>query len=182
MSEDFDGPAQIKPEMAEYVQSLATGKDDWSVSKTTNHDGNHDPTAFDVKNPYENPKDRVGSKKLPYWVVPQTAIMHLTMGMRDGGYKYGPFNFRETRVVAEIYLDACRRHLTMWEAGEEYADDSQVHHLGHAMACLAILIDTLEHGQLIDNRPKSPAVIELMKRLHAQIAEEKRDENGVRIP
>jgi hypothetical protein len=170
MSEDFDGPAQIKPEMADYVQVIANGKDDWSVPK-------------EIKDPYENPKDRVGSKKLPYWVVPQTAIMHLTMGMRDGGYKYGPFNFRETRVVAEIYLDAARRHLTMWEAGEEYADDSNVHHLGHAMACLAILIDTMEHGKLIDNRPKSPEVIALMKRLHTQIAEEKRDpDTGVRQP
>jgi hypothetical protein len=170
MSEDFDGPAEIDPERVQYVQVIAqNGKDDWSVSKA-------------VKNPYENPKDRVGSKKLPYWVVPQTAVMHLTMAMRDGGYKYGPHNYRETKVVAEIYLDAARRHLTAWEAGEEYADDSLVHHLGHAMACLAILIDTLEHDKLIDNRPKSQPTLDLLKRLHKQIAEEKRDpETGVRI-
>jgi hypothetical protein len=180
MSEDFDGPAEIDPNRmtigridlprADYVQVIApNGKDDWSVPK-------------EIKNPYENPKDRVGSKKLPYWVVPDTAIMHLTMGMRDGGYKYGPHNYRETAVVAMIYADAMLRHIACWKAGEDYADDSNVHHLGHAMACAAILIDTMEHGKLIDNRPKSPETLALLKRLHKQIAEEKRDpETGVRI-
>jgi hypothetical protein len=131
-----------------------------------------------TKDPYENPKDRVGATKPSLWVVPSTALLHLGMAMRDGGYKYGPYNFRDTSVVASIYWDAKFRHMLSWLAGEEFADDSSIHHLGHDMACSAILVDAWHHGKLIDNRPKSQATLDLLKALHAQIQAERRDEAG----
>lgn len=72
----------------------------------------------------------------------------------DGADKYGPYNWRDNAVIASIYVDAATRHLTAWLEGEELAADSEVHHLGHAIACLAILLDAQETGNLVDDRPK----------------------------
>jgi dATP/dGTP diphosphohydrolase len=100
-----------------------------------------------------NPKDLVGSKKVSMTKLPAIAQLHGNHAMMYGAKVYGPYNWREKKVQAEIYVDAALRHITAWNEREECASDSHVHHLGHAMACLAILLDAQETGNLIDNRP-----------------------------
>jgi len=74
--------------------------------------------------------------------------------LEDGVKKYGAANWRETGVAASVYVDACKRHLEQWfDGGQENATDSKVHNLGHAMACLAIIIDAQWNNTLIDDRP-----------------------------
>ena len=85
--------------------------------------------------------------------LPAVAVLHASHAMMDGAGKYGAYNWREKPVLASIYADACLRHLAAWFDGEELAADSGVHHLGHAIGCLAILIDGQETGNLIDDRP-----------------------------
>jgi hypothetical protein len=99
-----------------------------------------------------NPKDLMGTKKVPLGQVPPVAIAHESCAFLDGSLKYGFRNWRGKKVKASIYIDAARRHLSAWEEGEEIAPDSGVHHLGHARACLGILLDALETGNLIDDR------------------------------
>jgi hypothetical protein len=113
-----------------------------------------------------NPKDLIGSKKVSISKVPPTAVMHCATAMMDGADKYGSFNWRENAVVASIYIDAALRHLYGWFEGEETASDSKAHHLGHAMACCAILLDALETGNLVDDRPKSGKGAEVLARLN----------------
>jgi hypothetical protein len=81
-------------------------------------------------------------------------MAHESCAMLDGDLKYGFRNWRQKDVVANIYIDAALRHLQQWSEGEEYAEDSGVHHLGHARACLGILLDAQANGNLIDNRAK----------------------------
>lgn len=100
-----------------------------------------------------NPKDLLGIKKPDISKIPAVALMHESLAMMDGAGKYGAYNWRDNKVVASIYIAACFRHLTLWAEGEEEADDSGCHHLGHARACLGILLDALETGNLIDDRP-----------------------------
>ncbi len=102
-----------------------------------------------------NPKDLIGAKKLSMSVLPDVAIAHFNHAMQNGAAKYGAFNWRDKSVGATTYINACRRHLAQWFDGEEVASDSGVHHLGHAAACLAILLDAQECGQLVDDRPKN---------------------------
>jgi len=78
--------------------------------------------------------------------------------MMDGAGKYSSYNWRDNKVQADIYVDACMRHLLAWFEGEEFAEDSGCHHLGHARACLGILLDAQATGNLVDNRPKSNAL------------------------
>ncbi|KKN48575.1 hypothetical protein LCGC14_0651620 [marine sediment metagenome] len=110
-----------------------------------------------------NPKDILGQTKVSLSKVPTAAIIYEALAMVDGAKKYGPFNWRKNKVIASIYVDACLRHVGSWFDGEEIATDSLVHHLGHARACLGILIDALETGNLDDDRPPSGPAARLLE-------------------
>lgn len=100
-----------------------------------------------------NPKDLLGSGKVSLTCVPPVALLHEACALMTGDWKYGAYNWRAKPVVARIYIDAALRHIHAWFDGEEYAQDSGVHHLGHARACMAILLDAMETGNLVDDRP-----------------------------
>jgi hypothetical protein len=106
-----------------------------------------------------NPKDLIGATKVDPSVIPPSAILHLATAMMDGAVKYGPFNWRENPVLARVYLAAALRHTLQLLDGEDFDPTSNVHHAGHAMACLAIYLDAMETDNLSDNRPavKGPA-------------------------
>ena len=118
-----------------------------------------------------NPKTLLGSLKPSLSSVPATALFYLAMAMMDGERKYGLHNWREKNVPARIYIDAAYRHLASWQDGEEYAADSGVHHLGHVMACCAILLDAQEQDVLIDDRPIVGMTSELLARLSEELKE-----------
>lgn len=113
----------------------------------------------------DNPKDLIGETKPALSCVPMVAILHMAKAMMDGVRKYGLFNWRKKHVRSDIYVDAAMRHIIAWNDGEETAGDSGVHHLGHAMACLGILLDAQATESLIDNRSKSGRVSELIAEL-----------------
>lgn len=138
-----------------------------------------------------NPKDLLGNKKVSITKLPMVAVIHGAHAMMNGADKYGPYNWRAKDVIASIYVDAALRHLIAWLEREEIAEDSGVHHLGHAIACCAILLDAQENGNLIDDRPnsKTPEVIKsVLTRLENAIqtrrlyANEKAPKPGAVIP
>ncbi len=100
-----------------------------------------------------NPKDLIGAKKPRLSLVSPAGLLYEALAMADGAEKYGPYNWREKKVQAMIYIEACMRHLLSWQDGEENSQDRGIPHLGHAKACLGILIDAQVNGCLIDNRP-----------------------------
>lgn len=106
--------------------------------------------------PDTNPKTRFGAAKPGIHAIPPVALLHLGRGMEDGEVKYGLTNWRENEVSASVYYDAAFRHFAAWWDGEECAPDSGVHHLGHVMACCAILLDAQHMDRLNDNRPSVP--------------------------
>lgn len=99
-----------------------------------------------------NPKDLIGSGKLPLHLWPVTATALGSLGLLDGMLKYGRSNFRAVGVRASIYFDAANRHLNAWFEGEEADPDSGLPHLAHALACLAIIVDAQAAGKLNDDR------------------------------
>lgn len=127
----------------------------------------HIPEEF-FKSPVQsggNPKDAQGRKKVPLHLIPAVAQVHLARAFNDGVQKYGQANWRKSGVNASVYVSAAQRHLALWyDGGEELADDSKVHHLGHAMACLAIILDAQQCGKLNDDRPDAvPGLANLFK-------------------
>lgn len=105
-----------------------------------------------------NPKDIFGDRKVSLSKLPAVAVAHGAHAMMDGAQKYGAYNWRDKAVISSIYVDAAKRHLDDWFEGQERAKDSEVHHLGHAIACCAILLDAQETGNLIDDRPAGAGV------------------------
>jgi hypothetical protein len=66
-----------------------------------------------------NPKDVIGSGKLPLELVPDTAPIYMATSFLEGALKYGRFNWRIAGVRASIYVAAARRHLDKWWNGED---------------------------------------------------------------
>ena len=100
-----------------------------------------------------DPKAAVAAPKAPLHLIPPVAAKAMAEALDDGRKKYGFFNWRHTNVAATVYIAAAKRHLDAWMDGEDLSADAGVHHFGHAMAGLAILLDAMAHGTLIDDRP-----------------------------
>lgn len=117
------------------------------------------PKTTETGYPDNNPKTAVGVSKAPLHFIPPVALVHLGLAMEDGGSKYGLMNWREFTVSTSVYYDAMLRHLLAYWDGENDALDSKVHHLGHVMACAAILLDAASTNRLNDDRPKFPGQV-----------------------
>lgn len=105
-----------------------------------------------------NPKDALGAKKPPLTLVPPALAIYTSRVMELGAKKYGPYNWREFPVKYTVYIEAAMRHLYAAFDGEDIDPESNMPHIAHAAACMAILLDALALGNLIDDRPiKGPA-------------------------
>jgi hypothetical protein len=111
-----------------------------------------------------NPKDLIGIKKPALWLIPGAGLIHTAKAFEDGAKKYEPYNWRDKDVRATVYIAAALRHLHSYLDGEDVASDSGVHHLGHAAACMYILLDASATGNLIDDRPKQGPFSELVRK------------------
>lgn len=120
-----------------------------------------------------NPKDLIGSRKVSITKFPAAALLHGAHAMGNGAAKYGSYNWRGNPVRASIYVDAAIRHLLAWFEGEEKAADSGVHHLGHALASIAIILDAQETANLINDRPAATIVATtVLDRLNSKLKKE----------
>jgi len=109
-----------------------------------------------------NPKQQFGDKKPPLGYFPLSAQLACMEALYDGRLKYGPHNWRDTKVEAQTYIEAALRHLQLYKVGEDRTRDTDVHNLGAVMACCVILIDAEVHRTLIDNRRHSPEEANLL--------------------
>lgn len=100
-----------------------------------------------------NPKDLIGSKKLPVGLVPDMITVYATMAFAEGASKYGGYNWRAAGVRFSIYMEAMRRHqMKLWNG--EWADKkTKVPHLASIIACAGIIADADACGKLLDDRP-----------------------------
>lgn len=122
--------------------------------------------TFDTKvngYPDNNPKTAFGAVKVPLDLVPPSSTHFLAQAFKNGANKYGPYNWREKGISSSVYYAAAKRHLDAWWDGEDLAEDSGVHHIAHAMACCALILDSMTVGTLNDNRPPKGASAALQK-------------------
>jgi len=111
----------------------------------------------------ENPKDIAGSVKPDLSLLLPTAEIQEARVMSLGANKYGRYNWRMKRITASAYIAACRRHLMQWADGEDVDSESGMSHLAHARACLGILMDAYQLGNIIDDRCKTNSVTAQIK-------------------
>jgi hypothetical protein len=110
------------------------------------------PRHTDEPADHTNPKDIIGTTKLPLRFIPPSSLAFLSCVMELGATKYGPMNWRSNDVRATVYYEAALRHI--WSAldGEELDPESKMPHAAHAMACMAIILDASATGNLKDDR------------------------------
>lgn len=112
-----------------------------------------------------NPKDLHGVKKPPVGLIPPAALIHISKAMQHGAEKYEPYNWRDKAVRSTIYIDAAMRHLLRYLDGEDIDPDSGTPHVAHVAACMAILMDATEYGNLKDDRPQPGPASRLIEEL-----------------
>jgi hypothetical protein len=117
-----------------------------------------------------NPKDTIGSDKIPLHLWPETATIMGCIALLDGALKYGRSNWRVAGVRSSIYVDAAKRHLNKWFEGEESDPDSGVPHLAHALACIAIIVDAKAAGKLNDDRMVAGGYVETVASMTPHVA------------
>lgn len=103
--------------------------------------------------PDDNPKTQFGVKKTPLHLVPTVGIEAEAHAFQTGADKYGAYNWREKTISSSVYYAAALRHIHAWWNGQDNDEESGHHHLGHARACLNMILDGAAHGKLNDNRP-----------------------------
>jgi len=143
------------------VDTLTTAGEGWKRYREERLDKSEQMSQWIERNFPEtkpsNPKDAIGSTKLPMHLIPGTALAHLSLAFLEGALKYGKFNWRVAGVRASIYLDAMKRHIEKWENGDDCDPETLVNHLSSVMACCAIVLDASLCGKLTDDRPpKAP--------------------------
>jgi len=111
-----------------------------------------------------NPKDTLGIKKAPLSTLPTGPMYEVALAMLEGARKYGRHNYRVIGVKASVYYDAAMGHLTAWWEGEDIDPASGIHHLGKAMACLAVVRDSMMMKNWVDDRPPRYPQPELLMR------------------
>ena len=114
--------------------------------------------------PDNDPKRAIGALKIPLHLVPPSAKHYMAQALADGARKYGAYNWRTGSINVSVYYAAMQRHMDAFWDGEDAAEDSGVHHVAHAMACCALLLDAMTVGKLVDDRPPAGAAIELQSR------------------
>lgn len=125
--------------------------------------------------PDDNPKTAIGVTKVPLHLCPPVALHYAALAFADGAQKYGPYNWRDKTVSSSVYVAAAKRHLDAWWDGENQSQDAKVHHLGHVLACVAILLDAESVGKLNDDRPTKGAAAELQAEYAAKNTEGKKE-------
>jgi hypothetical protein len=116
-----------------------------------------------------NPKDAIGSDKLPVHLVPSTATALESLAFLEGALKYGKYNWRIAGVRMSIYLDALERHLAKLKNGEWADPGTGVPHLASIRACAGIIIDADVCGKLVDDRPPRAPVAEFIDSLAVKV-------------
>ncbi|MDA8252875.1 MAG: DUF5664 domain-containing protein [Rhodospirillales bacterium] len=99
-----------------------------------------------------NPKDACGKRKPPLRYAPPALLLAVSEVMEVGARKYGPFNWRDSSVNLTTYIEAAQRHLMCLQDGQDFDDETRLHHAAHAAACMGIVLDALSLGKLIDDR------------------------------
>jgi hypothetical protein len=146
------GFAQVMPQQRIDLPGLPAGVEAVQLPYIITNTSNPEPVVVDPTSKPSNPKDAIGSGKLPIHLWPNTATAMGCIGFLNGMLKYGRQNFRAIGIRASIYYDAAKRHLDAWFEGEEVDPDDNVPHLAAALACIAIIVDAEAAGKLNDDR------------------------------
>lgn len=86
-------------------------------------------------------------------LIPKDAVWEIGKAFTYGESKYGSHNYKQGISISHL-LDASIRHTLQFSNGEDFDEESEVLHLGCAMANLAMAIDMYYNNKKFDDRYK----------------------------
>lgn len=99
-------------------------------------------------------KDAIGDDEKPRLsLIPRVALWAMGKALSYGEKHYGSHNFRGGIKVTYL-LDAALRHIMQYLDGEDFDEKSKCHHLGSAMANLAMALQVVQDNKELDDRFK----------------------------
>jgi len=125
-------------------------------------------TSIDRKE--SNPKDAAATGRLDLSLFPASARAYGALALVEGDLKYGGFNWRVAGVRASVYVAATGRHLEKFFNGEDEDPKTGVPHLASALACIAVIIDGIEQGNWVDDRPPKQDIGDLFDRMQKKVS------------
>lgn len=84
-------------------------------------------------------------------LIPKSALWALGGALTYGEKHYGTHNWRKG-IPVSVLLDAAMRHIVQFANGEDIDEKSQNHHLGNAMANLAMAVEMTNIKPNMDDR------------------------------
>lgn len=91
--------------------------------------------------------------KMDLTLIPLVALEQEARALMFGEKKYGRYNYTQGFEVSRLTA-AALRHIYQYNNGDTFDSESGLHHIGHARACLAMLLHCEQLGTLRDNRFK----------------------------
>jgi hypothetical protein len=95
------------------------------------------------------------NSKVDLSLLPIAALEAEALSLMYGERKYGRDNWRRG-MESHRLVAAALRHIHAYNEGEDNDPESGVSHLGHARACLGMLLGTIAAGTVKDTRPALP--------------------------
>jgi Domain of unknown function (DUF5664) len=87
-------------------------------------------------------------------LVPKSALWGCGEALTYGQTKHGKYSFKEDGFPLTVMADKVLRHMSQFLDGEDFDKESKIHHLHHAIADLAIMIDIKDNHPHQDDRFK----------------------------
>jgi hypothetical protein len=98
------------------------------------------------------PGVKYDTNKPEYGLFPPHALNETVKVLTAGAQKYSRDNWKKVPGASRRYFDALQRHVWAWKRGEKLDEDDGLHHLAHAICCLAFLhdLEVLYNGGIKD--------------------------------
>ena len=95
--------------------------------------------------------------KTQFGLMPPFALKEFADVLTYGAKKYEPDNWKRVPDAKRRYFDAAMRHMWEWKRLEKTDPETGLHHMAHAMCCLAFIIDIEMDPSIINdiNNPNS---------------------------
>jgi len=98
------------------------------------------------------------STKAPLALIPTSALIEEAHVLAFGAHKYGTHNWRQGLAWSKL-ISAILRHITAFNAGEDFDQESGLHHLAHVRVSCAFLLEYMSSHPELDDRYITPKLI-----------------------
>jgi len=128
----------------------------------------------------DNPKTIHGQAKPSLTNVPPVAMFKVGQVMEVGAAKYGPYNWRDSRVTQSTYINAALRHIMEDWDGTDFDSETGLENLAHAAACLMIVLDARAQNCINDDRPTDGTMTHFLRQNTKKVLTDETDPNQPR--